>query len=145
MQNGKEIITVLRHYYCQKNDVAFVLLFGSYAKGTNGFGSDADIAISFISEPSLLELGTMVSELEGLLQMETDLVNLKDISLRQPLLAYNILQNHQVVCMNDSDSYNRFKEEALHHYLDFKPVIDDSNRAFFERTLHGNPGKAKTA
>ena len=47
MENCKKIKNKLKHYFSTRNDVAFVFLFGSYARGTENLQSDVDIAVYF--------------------------------------------------------------------------------------------------
>ena len=117
----------------RQNDIVFADVFGSRASGKVGFASDIDIGVHFSPPAELLRIGELTSELEAILPATVDLVDLNGLPRTHPLLAYNILQNHRLVFSRDDTTYNRFKEESLHHYLDFAHVIEASNRAFEER------------
>ncbi|MEM3574794.1 MAG: nucleotidyltransferase domain-containing protein [Candidatus Bathyarchaeia archaeon] len=60
---------------CQKNDVVFMALFGSFVRGEQKEGSDIDIAIEFDrkSKKSLLDLVRVENELRGIFKRRVDL------------------------------------------------------------------------
>jgi hypothetical protein len=65
----QQIIPILR-----RHDVARAAIFGSFAAGTPGEGSDLDILIEFEGEKSLLDLVSLKLELEDLLGRQVDVV-----------------------------------------------------------------------
>jgi predicted nucleotidyltransferase len=60
---------------CRKNDIAFMAIFGSFAKGKQNKKSDIDIAIEFErnSEKSLLDLVRIENELRKVFKRKVDL------------------------------------------------------------------------
>ncbi|MEM2882201.1 MAG: nucleotidyltransferase domain-containing protein [Candidatus Bathyarchaeia archaeon] len=60
---------------CQKNDVVFMALFGSFVRGEQKEGSDIDISIEFDrkSKKSLLDLVRVENELRGIFKRRVDL------------------------------------------------------------------------
>jgi len=60
---------------CKKNDIVFMAIFGSFAKGKQKRRSDIDIAIEFEqgSEKSLLDLVRIENELRRVLKRKVDL------------------------------------------------------------------------
>ena len=135
----------LRAVLCRQETVVNALLFGSYANETAHAMSDVDIAIETTRELSLLEIGTIISDIESLLDKKVDLIILNDLYKKSPLLAYNIYLNHRVLCITDEEKYRNFKENSLHYYLDFKQALDEQNVAFSRRIADGNLAKIKTA
>jgi len=127
------------------NFIQTALLFGSYAKGTTHSMSDIDIAIETSRELNLLELGSIVSEIETLYNQKVDLVILNDLYKKRPLLAYNIYQNHKLLFTKDINGYISFKTNALHYYMDFQNILEEQNKAFHKRVSDGNIAKTKTA
>jgi predicted nucleotidyltransferase len=60
---------------CKKNDIQFMAIFGSFAKGKQNKKSDIDIAIEFErdSEKSLLDLVRIENELRKIFKRKVDL------------------------------------------------------------------------
>jgi hypothetical protein len=60
---------------CKKNDIVFMAIFGSFAKGKQNKKSDVDIAIEFErnSEKSLLDLVRIENELTKIFKRKVDL------------------------------------------------------------------------
>jgi predicted nucleotidyltransferase len=60
---------------CKKNDILFMAIFGSFAKGKQNKKSDIDIAIEFErnSEKSLLDLVRIENELREIFKRKIDL------------------------------------------------------------------------
>lgn len=135
----------LKELLNQYDFVTNVLIFGSYAANKQNNMSDIDIAIHTNKDIDIFELGEIISNLESTLNLKTDLVILNNLYKKSPLLAYNIYQSHKPVYLNDTGTYNSFKENALHYYLDFQHVIEEQNIAFLERVKNGTIAKIKTA
>jgi len=60
---------------CRKNDIVFMAIFGSFARGEQSRKSDIDIAIEFErnSEKSLLDLVRVENELRKVFKRKVDL------------------------------------------------------------------------
>ena len=60
---------------CKKNDIVFMAIFGSFAKGEQNKKSDIDIAIEFerTSEKRLLDLVRIENELRKIFKRKVDL------------------------------------------------------------------------
>ncbi len=136
-----KIIALLKTY----EEVDFALLFGSYASLTASTLSDIDIGIFFKSEPDLLSMGSLVTQLESVVDKKVDLAILNHLPSTRPLLAYNITRNHTPLIVNNNEKYAKFKIDSLHYYLDFKPVLDAQDEALQERITNGTYGKIQTA
>ena len=67
---------------CRKNNIVFMAVFGSFARGEQNRRSDIDIAIEFDrnSEKSLLDLVRIENELRKIFRRKIDLVVLKSLS-----------------------------------------------------------------
>lgn len=129
----------------QYDFITNILIFGSFATNKQNNMSDIDIAIQANKDIDIFELGEIISNIESTLDLKTDLVILNDLYKTSPLLAYNIYQSHKPLYITDTEAYNNFKENALHYYMDFKPIIEEQNRAFLERVKNGTIAKIKTA
>ena len=96
-----------------------VLLYGSRAKDNTHTGSDVDIAILLNRQslPDNFKLAQTQTELEALLKKDVDLVVLDSVS---PILAMEILRNHQVLYQISSDILNYFTVKVTGEYFDLK-------------------------
>jgi len=67
---------------CRKNDIVFMAVFGSFARGEQNRRSDIDIAVEFDrnSEKSLLDLVRIENELRKIFRRKVDLVVLNSLS-----------------------------------------------------------------
>jgi len=81
---------------CQQNDVVFMALFGSFAKGKQTPKSDIDILIRFDSsrEKSLLDLIHTENEMRKVFKRRVELLSQESIS---PYLRNEILRSMKVV------------------------------------------------
>ena len=73
-----EIVQTIQDFLINKMNPAFIIVFGSYAKGTTHPNSDIDVA--FFSEDAQFtsyDLFLMAQELADILKMEVDLVRFK--------------------------------------------------------------------
>ena len=118
--NKKKITEVLR----QTENIFFAYLFGSQANNKTRFGSDLDVAVYFKDEPTLLDIGQLVNELEKDAGCNVDLVLLNGLYEKNPKLAYSIIAEGNLLLCNDQELLNHYKKNVYLKYLDFKPVID---------------------
>jgi len=79
---------------CRQNDVSFVGLFGSFARGENTENSDIDLLVKFSSRKSLLALVRLERELTLALGRKVDVLTDASIS---PYIRANILHDLKVI------------------------------------------------
>jgi len=125
----KRLASVLSN---QRN-ILFACLFGSTAKDKVRYGSDIDIAIYFDKNPTILELGELVNNLEKVTESKVDLVNLNNLDKTNPCLAHSILKDCIILILNDEITFKKFKSSVLLQYLDFKFTSELFNAAFNKR------------
>ena len=121
--------------------IDFALLFGSYAKGTQRTLSDIDIGIYTHRPIDLLEQGELISALEEAFQKKIDLVLLNDLYKKSAKLAFNIVDNHQVILCKNQEAYIDFKTYTYKYYFDQKPMYEMFDKALLERMKNGTYGK----
>jgi predicted nucleotidyltransferase len=124
-----EIETSLKN----NSNILFAYLFGSKVKKNSRFGSDLDLAVYFCNEPEILEMGALVLQLEEIANCNADLVSLNNLDKLNPKLAYSIISEGIVVCLNNKKLFNQFKESVVLKYLDFKTVDELFNKNFNHR------------
>lgn len=79
---------------CQKNDVEFCGLFGSFARGEGKQESDIDLLIRFAKPKSLLGHSNSMHEFEAVLGIEVDLVTEKELS---PHIKENVMKDLTII------------------------------------------------
>ena len=74
-RNERELLDV-----CKRNDITFLGVFGSYARGEEKEKSDLDILVKFSTRKSLLDLVRIERQLSEVLNVKVDLVTEGSIS-----------------------------------------------------------------
>lgn len=74
---------------CKKNDIAFIGIFGSFARGESTADSDVDLLVRFSKKKSLLDLVRIERELSTVLGRKVDLLTEASVSpyLRERIRA----------------------------------------------------------
>jgi len=102
----------------KKHRLKFIILHGSYAKGTAHKESDVDIALfagRLVDAPKIFDIYGEIDEvLRGLNLGELDI---KFIDRADPLFRYLVVRSSILLAGNESD-YNEFKAYAFRDYLD---------------------------
>ena len=102
--------------------IAYALVFGSCARGTEHAGSDLDLAIGCASHSfSVLELGDLIGRLEAAGGRPIDLTLLDEAA---PALAYRVFRDGRILVERDHDALVARKARAILDYLDWKPIED---------------------
>jgi predicted nucleotidyltransferase len=114
--------------------IAYALVFGSCARGTQHAHSDLDVAIGCSPPPfTVLEVGDLIGRLEAAAGRPVDLTLLDEAA---PGLAYRVFRDGKVVLERDPQALANRKARAVLEYLDWKPVED----LFVDTGRSGVPG-----
>lgn len=107
-----------------------IVIFGSFARGTQNKESDVDIAIKLSREITKQELYDISNKLADELKRDIDLVNLDTIE--NDGFKYEILINGEVIYCKDSYKFDLYKLDAYREYLDLnesrKDIIDEMKK-----------------
>ena len=120
-----EMFQKIQDFLISKLDPAFIIVFGSYAKGTKH--KDSDIDVAFYSQDSSLstyEIFILAQELADILNIEVDLVNLGTTSTVFRAQIYStgtviyskddiLLKNHQMTALSMYAKLNEEREQIL--------------------------------
>jgi predicted nucleotidyltransferase len=111
----------LREVIEREPRIAYALLFGSAARGTQHPGSDLDVAVGLLPGASLSvhEIGTLVADLEKAAGRQVDLILLEEAP---PALAYRIFRDGITLFERDHQALAERKARAILAYLDFRPL-----------------------
>lgn len=105
----KQLIKVIQN----KINPAFIILFGSFAKGTNRIGSDIDLAFFSKEQLSSYERFLLASELAEIAGREVDLVDLKQIDT---VFTMQIFSQGIPIYIQDENEFTRQKMRAYSMY-----------------------------
>lgn len=113
----------LRRTLAADSRIAFALLFGSAARGTETPFSDVDIAIGLTPGTvlSAYDVGGIVAALETAVERDVDLVILDEAP--SPL-AYRVFRDGRLLVEKDRAARVDRQTRAIVEYLDFKPIED---------------------
>lgn len=131
--NTSKLQHILKEILIKETNIEFAYIFGSQVKKTYRFKSDLDIAVFFTSEPGLMDLGRIVSELERSIDLEIDLVSLNNLYNKNPELAYNIISGGILTLSKNNPLLTKYKNSVFITYLDIKPMLDVYHNKFLQR------------
>ena len=109
----EELDSILKKYHLK-----FIILHGSYAKGTAGEESDVDIAL-FAGRPAdISKIFDIYGEIDEALRcLNLGEMDIKFIDRVDPLFRYFVVRSSILLAGNESD-YNGLKAYAFRDYLD---------------------------
>lgn len=122
----KKAVEILKEKLCCEA----VILFGSYARGTQRPDSDIDIAFKSKRKVSKKEVFDITQQLEETIKKDVDLVDLDKIS---DSFKYEILINGEVKYCEDSYQFDLYKIDMFREYLD----LNESRKSVIERVKNG--------
>lgn len=98
----------------EKLDPAFILLFGSHAKGTARAESDIDLAYFSERELSSYERFILAADLSGLAGREVDLIDIKQIDT---VFNMQVFADGKPIYMQDENEFVRQQMRAYSMYV----------------------------
>lgn len=115
--------------------VSVVYLFGSRAEKKSNAASDVDIGIVFKNEPRDEEISKLYTELYDILtdhfpDYPIDIVFLQKVNLE---LRFDAINHGKVLYESSEEERFSFEETTTIMYADFKPLLDEFDRAILER------------
>ena len=105
----KQLIEIIQ----SKINPAFIILFGSFAKGTSRLDSDVDLAFFSNAQLSSYERFLLASELAEIASREVDLVDLKQIDT---VFTMQIFSQGIPIYIQDENEFTRQKMRAYSMY-----------------------------
>ena len=131
--------------FFEDRNYCFVLIFGSYSDNSYGTSSDIDIGVFFESEVDYMTLGYQSAMLESKLGKKIDIIVLNDLYKKDPLFAFQILENHTPVVVKNQKCFVSFKTSCQLYYLDHKHLIDINKKALQKRIKNNKIGERNFA
>jgi len=99
-----------------------IVIFGSFALGTQNSESDIDIAIRTDKEISKKDIFELSNKLSDILKRDIDLVDLKQI---QDGFRYEILINGETIYTKDATNFEYYKLDMYREYLELNESRQD--------------------
>ncbi len=137
--NLDEYKPALKAYFAALDDVVLAYLFGSHARGQAGPLSDVDVAVLLADRPDDSRCFDRRLEIMGGLM---DILRLNDVDVailnQTPLaLRYRVVRDGALLFCRDRRAMIEFRVRTVNEYLDFKPVIEQHERAILQRARKG--------
>lgn len=127
----KEILDIIKKFILENVDCDAIVLFGSYARGTQNSESDIDIAIKPNTNISKKQIFYLSQELEEKIKTEVDLINLDDIN---DSFRYEILINGKTIFCRDELKFELYKLDMYREYLE----LNESRQMIIDRIKKGD-------
>ena len=127
----EEKIENIKEYLIEKIDCEAIVLFGSYARGTQNAESDIDIAIKPHTNISKKQIFYLSQDLEEKIKTEVDLINLDDIN---DSFRYEILINGKTIYCKDEFKFELYKLDMYREYLE----LNESRQIIIDRIKKGD-------
>ena len=105
----------IKEIILKKIECEAIVLFGSYARGTQNKESDIDIAFKTNKKIDKKEVYQISIELEDKLSKEIDLINLDEIG---DTFRYEILVNGKTLYCKDELKFELYKLDMYREFLD---------------------------
>lgn len=121
---------IIKETILKKVDCEAILLFGSYARGTQNAESDIDIAIKPNRKISKKEMFEIRLELEETIKSDVDLINLDYIN---DDFRYEILMNGKILYCKEQLKFELYKLDMCQQYFD----LNESRKTIIERIKNG--------
>lgn len=139
------MIEILENYFSETEIYAFVVLFGSMNRGNAYENSDVDIAVYFDGDIDIMKAAFDQAWLENMLGRKVDIVVLNGIAEKDPLAVFEILDNHRLLMLKNTQKYIAFKTHAQLTYLDHAELIRSNREALGKRIGAGKTGERNYA
>ena len=107
-----------------------IILFGSFARGTQNEKSDIDIAFKSKRKIGKKEIFEEKNSLEDISKRDIDLVNLDEIN---DDFRYEILMNGKELYCEDKTKFDLYKLDMFREYLD----LNESRISIIDRVKNG--------
>ena len=129
--NIKEVLEKIKNKLIDFLDCEAIILFGSFARGTQNAASDIDIAFLSKKEISKKELLHLKQELEDIANRDIDLINLNDDI--GDGFKYEILINGITLFCTDEIKFDLYKIRVFRDYLE----LNESRQTIIDRVKNG--------
>lgn len=127
----EEKLETIKKIILAKINCKAILLFGSYARGTQNAESDIDIAIKSKKEVDKKDIFYLAQQIEDEIKIEVDLVDLETIG---DGFRYEILMNGKTIYCEDELKFELYKLDMYREYLE----LNESRKAIIDEIKKGD-------
>ena len=120
----------IKEFLLSKLNCEAIILFGSFARGTQTAESDIDIAVKVKEKIDKKEIFKLSNELADLTGREIDLIDLDNIG---DTFRYEILVNKKTLFCEDEFKFELYKLDMYREFLD----LNESRQAIVENIKNG--------
>ena len=131
----------IKNFLISERNVVFALIFGSKVTGYANQLSDLDIGIYLKNKIDLPEIGRIISEIEKIAHCKIDLVELNGLYNKNPLFAFEIVSNSELLFSKNKEAFVHFKKRAILHYLDTQRLRETFRTNMNKRIAEGKFGR----
>ena len=132
---NKDIQEKLKNFFDSKPEIILVIIYGSYARGTETETSDVDIAVAMSDVMNLDARLSLQLELSILLKKEIDLVDIRKI---KGLIHYKVFTEGLCIKKYENEGRGLFHKNfmtALYWYEDYYPLYKRSQKYILEKAF----------
>lgn len=134
-----EIIDKIKEVLIEKCKPEAIIIFGSYARGTQNNESDIDIAIKTNQKMSKLDIFNLKNELEEISKKDIDLINLDMVN--SDGFKYEILVNGIEIYCEDKYKFDLYKLDMYREYLE----LNESRQEIINMIKEGDEPYGKSS
>jgi len=126
----EEKLELIKNFILNKIECSAIILFGSYARGTQNSESDIDIAIKPKNKIDKKQLFYLSQELEDIIKKQIDLIDLNNIG---DGFRYEILINGKIIYCEDQFEFELYRLDMYREYLE----LNESRKDIIEQIKKG--------
>ena len=120
MELTSEVLKRLKAFFDKIEDLEFVVVYGSFARGDSTPTSDIDLALKFHTQTNYSKVSNIIMDLAKNLQVVEDRIDILPLQEDLPIeLLFKIVRDGVFVTGNH-ESYKKFRDKTISMYLDFK-------------------------
>ena len=127
----EDILEKIKKEILDKLECEAIVLFGSYARGTQNKDSDIDIAIKPKNVLTKKEQFYLAQELADIINIEVDLINLDEIG---DGFRYEILMSGKTIYCENEFKFELYKLDMYREYLE----LNESRKVIIDRMKKGD-------
>lgn len=117
----EEKLEIIKKIILEKFECEAIILFGSYARGTQRIDSDIDIAIKPKEEITKKDIFYLTQEIEEKIETDLDLVNLDNIG---DGFRYEILISGKNIYCEDELKFELYKLDMYREYFELNECLE---------------------
>lgn len=124
------VMDTITKYFASDGRIAFVALFGSFARRKETVESDVDLVMGFVDRLSNISLTQFEIDLSRQLNRTVEII---DADAAAPLLRFEIARDGILIVERVANSWANFRTRALVDWWDWEPTFRVLHRRIGEQ------------